>query len=506
MWTWVRRAWLRWRKRARRVAAGLAVVIVLALLAAGAFVWVRWDGLVTAAKFHALRDDHTALRAFLRRMPKGADLHVHLSGAVFAERLIAWATQDGLCLQQSDLSIITCHAGDGIVPLAEAIRDQKAYDRLIDALSTRNFAPSAATPSGHDQFFYAFGKIGPVTGSHFVDLTIDQLRQYEKDSVQYVELMASFFSGEDRAPLVAAIANEGDLAAMLAILNRNGLQAVVESRSRKLAEVVEQIEAKRNCRDDPDAPGCKVHYRFIAQVSRNNPLKDVFVQTALAAALSRAIPQVVAGLNFVSAEDNRVALHDYAAHMRIVGFLAEQFGVQVSLHAGELWGGLVPSDDLRFHIRQAVEVAKAQRIGHAVDLAFEDDMEGLLATMRRNGIAVEINLTSNDKILGVRGRDHPLPTYLAAGVPVVLSTDDAGISRIDLTNEYFRAARDYGLDYDALRTIARASLAHAFLQSEKAAEQDRFEATSAAFEQAEALRQSTPRNLVLLAKYAVGWR
>jgi len=166
----------------------------------------------------------------------------------------------------------------------------------------------------------------------------------------------------------------------------------------------------------------------------------------------------------------------------------------------------VPSDDLRFHIRQAVEVAKAQRVGHAVDLAFEDDMEGLLATMRRNGVAVEINLTSNDKILGVRGRDHPLPTYLAAGVPVVLSTDDAGISRIDLTNEYFRASRDYGLDYEALKTIARASLAHAFLQSEKAAEQDRFEAASATFERAEARRQSTWRNLVLLAKSAVGWR
>ena len=503
---WIRRTRLRWRKHARRIAAGLAVVAALALLAAGAAVWVRWDALVTAAKFHALRDDHTALRAFLRRMPKGADLHVHLSGAVFAERLIAWAVQDRLCLHLSDLSIVTCYTVDGVVPIAQAVADQRTYDRVVDALSTRNFVPSPAAPSGHDQFFYAFGKLGPVTGSHFVELTLDQLRQYEKDSVQYVELMASFFSGEERRPLVEAIGNKDDPAEMLAILNGHGLQAVVESRRIKLAELIEQIETRRNCRNDSTAPGCGVHYRFIAQVSRNSPLKDVFVQTALAAALSRAMPQVVAGLNFVSAEDNRVALSDYAEHMRMVGFLAGQFGVPVALHAGELWGGLVPADDLRFHIRQAVEVANAQRIGHAVDLAFEDDMEGLLATMRRNGVAVEINLTSNDKILGVRGRDHPLPTYLAAGVPVVLSTDDAGISRIDLTNEYFRAARDYGLDYDALKAIARASLAHAFLQNEKAAERDRFERASATFEHAEALRQSTPRNLVLLAKYAVGWR
>jgi adenosine deaminase len=55
----------------------------------------------------------------------------------------------------------------------------------------------------------------------------------------------------------------------------------------------------------------------------------------------------------------------------------------------------------------------------------------------------------------VRGKDHPLPAYLAAGVPVVISTDDAGVSRIDMTNEYFRAARDYGLDYRTLKAIAR---------------------------------------------------
>src|SRR5262249_46585820 len=76
---------------------------------------------------------------------------------------------------------------------------------------------------------------------------------------------------------------------------------------------------------------------------------------------------------------------------------------------------------------------------------------------------VEVNLTSTDLILGVRGKDHPLPAYLAAGVPVVLSSDDAGISRIDLTNEYMRAARDYGLGYRMLKAIARNSLIHSFL-------------------------------------------
>ena len=60
---------------------------------------------------------------------------------------------------------------------------------------------------------------------------------------------------------------------------------------------------------------------------------------------------------------------------------------------------------------------------------------------------VEVNLTSNDVILGIKGADHPLPLYRKYGVPVTLSTDDEGVSRIDLTHEYVRAAMTYPLTY-----------------------------------------------------------
>jgi adenosine deaminase len=48
-------------------------------------------------------------------------------------------------------------------------------------------------------------------------------------------------------------------------------------------------------------------------------------------------------------------------------------------------------------------------------------------------VLVEINLTSNDLILGVTGTHHPFTMYRSYGVPVALSTDDPGIERIDLT-------------------------------------------------------------------------
>jgi adenosine deaminase len=63
----------------------------------------------------------------------------------------------------------------------------------------------------------------------------------------------------------------------------------------------------------------------------------------------------------------------------------------------------------------------------------------------------------------VKGADHPLALYRKAGVPFVLSTDDEGVSRIDLTNEYLRAVTEQGLGYADLKAAARASLEYAFL-------------------------------------------
>jgi len=152
--------------------------------------------------------------------------------------------------------------------------------------------------------------------------------------------------------------------------------------------------------------------------------------------------------------------------------------VHISLHAGELAPGMVSPDGLRFHIRQAVELGHAERIGHGVDVMYEDDAPALLRELAAKHIMIEINLTSNDGILGIKGPDHPLPFYRRAGVPVALSTDDEGVSRIDLTHEYVRAAEDFNLSYYDLKQMARTGMEHDFLPGKSLwAEPDRFTAT-----------------------------
>jgi adenosine deaminase len=123
----------------------------------------------------------------------------------------------------------------------------------------------------------------------------------------------------------------------------------------------------------------------------------------------------------------------------------------------------VPDEGLHFHIRQAVELGHAERIGHGVDVMYEDDAPGLLKELAQKHVMVEINLSSNEGILGVKGDEHPFSSYRLAHVPVALSTDDEGVSRIDITHEYVRAAMDYHLSYADIKTLARTGLEHNFL-------------------------------------------
>jgi adenosine deaminase len=389
----------------------------------------------------------------------------------------------------------------GAVPVSDAMRDQALYNRMVDAFSMRWFLPTPAVPTGHDEFFAAFEKFGTVSGSQFVDMTVDQLKLYDSQNVQYVEFMVSSWCPNDRERFVKAVSETTDDASKLAALEASGLGDCVAATRNGVTASIGKITTALACDARNAQPGCGVTFRYILQINRNNSPDEVFVQTAIAAALIRADPRIVA-LNFVGPEDNFVARRDYTRHMQIIRFLAND--VPVALHAGELWLGLVPPPDLTFHIREAIKIAGARRIGHGVTLAFERDMEDLLTEMRARPVVVEINLTSNDLILGVRGKDHPLSTYLAAGVPVVLSSDDAGISRIDLTNEYLRAARDYGLEYRALKAIARNALIYSFLdEAQKRDELARFDRASAEFERSMASRQSPLQNAVALIKAAV---
>jgi hypothetical protein len=124
---------------------------------------------------------------------------------------------------------------------------------------------------------------------------------------------------------------------------------------------------------------------------------------------------------------------------------------------------MVPPDGLSFHIRSSVLTGHAERIGHGVDIMHEVNPYELLRELARRNVMIEICLTSNDVILGISGKDHPLQTYIQYGVPVALATDDEGVSRSEISREYLKAAIEQELGYIQLKTMARTSLQFAFI-------------------------------------------
>jgi adenosine deaminase len=413
-----------------------------------------------------------ALRAFLVQFPKGADLHVHLSGAVYAETLIRNAAEDGLCVDPAAMKLVKPPCTGKLVA-AKALSgdmtpsDQDLYDRLVDAFSLRSFVPTASL-SGHDQFFSTFDRFRGLSARHMGEWVDEIASRSAAENQQYLELMdtPTFAHAAEIAHQIGWDAN--DLAGERQGLLDHGLRDEVAS-DRDEVRGAEADRRRREQCDTPQAtPACRVEIRYIYQVLRGFPPGQVFAQTLLG---FETIQQTMdahepgfVGINFVMPEDGYISMRDYTAQMKMLDYLHGAYPeVPITLHAGELAPGLVPPEGLRFHIRQAVELGHALRIGHGVDVMYEDDAPGLLKELAQKHVMIEINLSSNRAILGVEGDEHPFPNYRLAHVPVALSTDDEGVSRIDLTHEYVRAALDYNLSYQDLKQIARTGMEHNFL-------------------------------------------
>src|SRR5580693_5467641 len=153
----------------------------------------------TAHALDLARTDPLNLYAFLARMPKGADLHNHLSGAVYAESWIRAAAEDNLCVDLVTHSFFQSRAmtdslpaqpvcGDGNIPAAHAFTDQHLYDALIDAFSMRSFVPSTGL-SGHEHFFDAFAKFHGVSHTHVGEFLDEVAARAATQNEQYLELM-----------------------------------------------------------------------------------------------------------------------------------------------------------------------------------------------------------------------------------------------------------------------------------------------------------------------------
>jgi adenosine deaminase len=419
----------------------------------------------------AVKGGPLTLNAFLDQFPKGADLHVHLSGAVYAETFIRDAAEDGLCVDPKALAFAqppctppleSAASLNGVLTPAQ----QDLYDRLIDSFSMRSFVPTPDL-SDHDQFFATFGRYHGLGNKHIGEWVDEIASRSAAQNQQYLELMETPIFDHARQ-----IADQNKLNMDFAAYRNTLLSLMIKDEVFPDREHVRAAEALRHdlehCGTPQAAPACKVTVRYIYQVLRGNSPEQVFAQTLLGfetvQASMDAHDNTYVGINFVMPEDGFISMRDYTLQMKMLDYLHSVYPkVHITLHAGELAPGLVPPEGLRFHIRQAIDLGHAERIGHGVSVMYEGNPQGLLKLMAQKHIMVEINLSSNEGILGVKGNEHPFPIYRAAHVPVALSTDDEGVSRIEITHEYVRASLEYHLTYQDLKQLARTGMEHNFL-------------------------------------------
>ena len=85
----------------KEIAALIVLFVGVRLMGAG-----NANEAATAQNLAAIRAQPLALEAFLREMPKGGDLHNHLSGAIYAESYLRWSAEDGLCLATATFSLV----------------------------------------------------------------------------------------------------------------------------------------------------------------------------------------------------------------------------------------------------------------------------------------------------------------------------------------------------------------------------------------------------------------
>jgi aminodeoxyfutalosine deaminase len=131
---------------------------------------------------------------------------------------------------------------------------------------------------------------------------------------------------------------------------------------------------------------------------------------------------------------------------------ARAAGLHAVPHAGETTG-----PETVWH---AIDLLGAERIGHGTSSAQDP---ALLAALSERGIALEVCPSSNVATRAVESLEaHPLRTFVEAGVPVTINSDDPPMFGTTLNKEYAIAADLLGLDSSGVADLARAAVRASF--------------------------------------------
>lgn len=394
-----------------------------------------------AEYFERARENEAVLTAFLHKMPKGGDLHHHPSGAVYAETLLDMAIARGMYFDRENKALVTEKPAGEHLTAEEMTATFWNTAEVLEALSLRNVKNGGE--SGHQRFFRSFFRFAEVLPN---DLPVfrEIFTRAINQGVSYLELMT---------------------------LPMDSTEWIAKAEQIR-REVLESFADKGVYRE--------LDVRFSYSLYRCVEPKDFAPQVEAAFRFARENPDKIVGITILGPEDEWHSRTYFDEHMRMIDVAYKESleayrrdpannppPPRLNLHGGELTLDYGTYESMVDRISKTIALGHASRIGHGTYIMWENDVYGVLRHMRDCRIAVETCLSSSEGILEKAGGDiHPFKLYWDAGVPLVLGTDDEGVSRGNLTVEYAKAARWFGLSYGELKWLAMASLEYSFLPGE----------------------------------------
>ncbi len=432
-----------------------------------------------ATYFEKIRNNEAELTAFFSQMPKGGDLHHHYSGSIYAEPILEDAINEDFYLNTATMQVLKEKPSYGNWELFSILKSQgklALYEqKIMEKWSVKDYN-NVDYPSDK-LFFESFDKFSPALVGHFGEGLLELKNRAIKENVSYIETQFSTI------PSDINIDNQKDYNKKLRQLavnkDEDGINQLLDSIYANLLQKGAQSYAEdfntnfvAKLHNDLKIDDARFTMRYQNFVLRFMEPVDLFKNLVVAFISADSSP-LIAGVNIVSPENGETSMKDYWLQMVMFNYCHNRYPtVKYSMHAGELTLGLVQPEDLTWHIREAVYTAGAYRIGHGVDLAYEKNPYELLRYMAKNNIAIEINLVSNEFILKVKEGRHPFSLYKEFGVPIVISTDDAGILRTNMIEQYVLLAKRYkNVSYANIKQYVYNSIFYSFIKDESVKKQ-----------------------------------
>jgi hypothetical protein len=421
-----------------------------------------------------IRNNEAALTAFFAQMPKGGDLHHHYSGSIYAEPLLAHAIAEDFYLNTQTMTVSQGkQTGADWVLFSTLQKNGELEDykqKIMHKWSIKDY--NDANYPSDKQFFESFMKFEPATNGNFEAGLLELKNRAIKENLSYIETQLSTIPcaiktddlGKFNTQLRKLVANKNEKAVMQSLDSLYNL--FIQKDAKKYASDF-NINFVGKMHKELKIDDKRFTMRYQNFVLRFMEPVDLF-KNLVVAFISADNSPLMAGVNIVSPEDGETSMKDYELHMLMFKYCHNRFPkVKCTLHAGELTLGLVLPEELSWHINSAVYTAGANRIGHGVDIAYEDKSYDLMRYMAKNSIPVEINLVSNEFILKVKENRHPILLYKEFGVPIIISTDDAGILRTNMTEQYVLLAKRYqSISYTDIKQFVYNSINYSFIQDD----------------------------------------